>query len=924
MTVVRSAKNVRRTLPATLTGGRLAAPALAFVLLALTAATLHSQSAAPSLTATILYPANGAIGVDLSLPIQWTTVQNAQAYYLYVGTTVGEKDLVNTGEIQTTSYSMANLPPGVAYARIWVKAAGEWRYTDSTFTVTPLSYVTYPGNGSIVTDLSQPLRWTTVANAQAYYLYVGSTPGAKDLINTGEIQATSYSIANLPLGVAYARMWVRVAGTWYYRDTSFTVSPNAYLTYPGAGATLVDMSQPFRWNSVPNAQAYYLYVGTTIGARDLVNTGEIQATSTAMPHLPPGVAYARLWVRVAGAWRYTDSSFTVPAISYITYPASGATVTDLSVPLQWTTVAGAQAYYLYVGTTPGAKDLVNTGEVLRTSQSISGLPRGLTVYARLHTKAGNVWRYVDVTFTTSPAVATLTQPNAGASNVDLTKPFTWTAVTGAQAYYLYVGTSIGTNNVVNSGELQQTSYTARSTWTGTPAASVAWDQPTDSPWISGFAMSVDGTRIDLGLPYPVPCSDPADFNWCYRTPLPPMSPGSHQIQVSAYNENGESSGVAATLTTPDSLLYVRLWTKLAGVWYYVDSSFSAATLAAQFISPAFAASNVDVTQPLRWTAVPGADLYSLRIGLAPGGNDLLDVANLQTTSYRAAGLSSLSIDRRVFGRLGTRVQGVWRYTETTFGVMPLATLTIPSNGQIDVPLSTTFYWSAAAVTPQAYYLYVGTSLGAKDIVDSGERLAQSYTATNLPAERTLYARLWTKIAGVWRYVDSQFTTERDPRICPCSLWPLSTTPGRMDPERRAVELGMRFTSSVNGSVTGIRFYKYALNTGPHVGNLWTANGVWLGTVTFTNETESGWQQATLPVPVAITANTTYIVSYHTTTGSYASTIDGFVGGRTRGPLHAEPSGSTFGNGVHRYAETSGFPDQPWYENYWVDLIFMPQ
>jgi hypothetical protein len=243
---------------------------------------------------------------------------------------------------------------------------------------------------------------------------------------------------------------------------------------------------------------------------------------------------------------------------------------------------------------------------------------------------------------------------------------------------------------------------------------------------------------------------------------------------------------------------------------------------------------------------------------------------------------------------------------------------------MEVPLSTTFYWSAAAVPPQAYYLYVGTSPGAKDVVDSGERLAQSYTAAHLPAERTLYARLWTKIAGVWRYVDSQFTTERDPSMCPCSLWTLSTTPGPMDPERRAVELGMRFKSDVNGQVTGIRFYKYAINTGPHVGNLWTADGALLGTVTFTNETGSGWQQAMLPAPVSITANTTYIVSYHTTTGSYASTIDGFASGRTRGPLHAEPSGGPFGNGVHHYGETSGFPDQPWFENYWVDLIFMPQ
>ena len=35
---------------------------------------------------------------------------------------------------------------------------------------------------------------------------------------------------------------------------------------------------------------------------------------------------------------------------------------------------------------------------------------------------------------------------------------------------------------------------------------------------------------------------------------------------------------------------------------------------------------------------------------------------------------------------------------------------------------------------------------------------------------------------------------------------------------------MKFTADVNGSITGIRFYKGAGNTGTHIGNLWTASG----------------------------------------------------------------------------------------------------
>jgi len=55
-----------------------------------------------------------------------------------------------------------------------------------------------------------------------------------------------------------------------------------------------------------------------------------------------------------------------------------------------------------------------------------------------------------------------------------------------------------------------------------------------------------------------------------------------------------------------------------------------------------------------------------------------------------------------------------------------------------------------------------------------------------------------------------------------------------DPDTQAVELGVRFSSDVSGSVTDLRFYKGTSNTGIHTGSLWTAGGTRLATATFTN------------------------------------------------------------------------------------------
>ncbi|MET0991558.1 MAG: DUF4082 domain-containing protein, partial [Lacisediminihabitans sp.] len=87
----------------------------------------------------------------------------------------------------------------------------------------------------------------------------------------------------------------------------------------------------------------------------------------------------------------------------------------------------------------------------------------------------------------------------------------------------------------------------------------------------------------------------------------------------------------------------------------------------------------------------------------------------------------------------------------------------------------------------------------------------------------------------------------------------------------AVELGLRFTPVADGFVSGVRFYKSAANTGVHTGSLWSSAGVRLATATFSNETASGWQTVSFPSSVAVTAGTTYTISYHAPQGHYAAT-----------------------------------------------------
>jgi Domain of unknown function (DUF4082)/Cadherin-like domain/Bacterial Ig domain len=151
-----------------------------------------------------------------------------------------------------------------------------------------------------------------------------------------------------------------------------------------------------------------------------------------------------------------------------------------------------------------------------------------------------------------------------------------------------------------------------------------------------------------------------------------------------------------------------------------------------------------------------------------------------------------------------------------------------------------------------------------------------------------------------------------------SLFGTNATPSTPDSgDTSSIEVGVEFTASVNGVITGIRFYKGASNTGPHVADLWSSTGTLLATATFTNETASGWQEVNFSTPVAVTAGTTYVASYHTN-GDYSASTNYFTSPITNGELTALGTG----NGVYAYGSGSVFPTATYKStNYWVDVVF---
>jgi hypothetical protein len=96
----------------------------------------------------------------------------------------------------------------------------------------------------------------------------------------------------------------------------------------------------------------------------------------------------------------------------------------------------------------------------------------------------------------------------------------------------------------------------------------------------------------------------------------------------------------------------------------------------------------------------------------------------------------------------------------------------------------------------------------------------------------------------------------------------------------------------------------------------------LATVTFTNETASGWQQANLATPIAITAGTGYVASCYFQSQHFSVDFSYFAGqSHDQAPLHALADGVAGPNG-NFLDNASGFPTEgAGGANFWIDVVF---
>ena len=829
-----------------------------------------------------------------------------------------------------------------------------WMYLDDVTLTQPAVPAAPTGVTAVAGSGSATLSWSAPTNTGGSAItsytvtpYIGTTAQTPRTV-TGSPPATTTTVTGLTNGTAYT---FRVSATNATGTSAQSTASNAVTPSPlpgaptGVTAEAANASATVSWSAPTNTGGSAItsytvtpYIGATAQTPRTV-TGSPPATTTTVTGLANGTAYS---FRVSA----TNASGTGPesaasgAVTPTTVPGSPTAVTasagDASATVSWTAPdpggSAITSYTVtpYIGTTAQTPGTVTGANPVPTMTTVTGLANGTAYTFRVSaTNASGPGPESAPSGAVTPAAAAAPSvsgvtPVSGATGVATsvapTATFSEAVVPGSVSFTV---TGAGGASVAGSVSFNGANTVA----TFTPSAAL-------SAGVT-YTATVSGAQNGSGVSMTGP------FTWSFTTaaavtcPCSVWGPGAPAGAVEASDASPANLGVQFRASTGGFVTGVRFYKTAGNTGSHVGSLWSSTgTLLATgtfggesatgwqtltFSSP------VAVTAGTTYVASyhTGVGRYALTTsGLASA------VTNGPLTALAGGGVYAYG-SGNAFPSNSWNASNYWVdvvYTQTAPPSAPSVSGVTPVSGATGVATSVapTATFSEAVVPGSVSFTVTGAGGAsvAGSVSFNGANTVATFTpSAALSAGVTYTATVSGAQNGSGVSMTGPFTwsfTTAAAVTCPCSVWGPGAPAGAVEAsDASPANLGVQFRASTGGFVTGVRFYKTAGNTGSHVGSLWSSTGTLLATGTFGGESATGWQTLTFSSPVAVTAGTTYVASYHTGVGRYALTTSGLASAVTNGPLTA-----LAGGGVYAYGSGNAFPSNSWNaSNYWVDVVY---
>ena len=362
-------------------------------------------------------------------------------------------------------YTRSNCPEdceSLATLGSWTVQAGAPPPVQPAVLTSPTPSSTLPGTGAT-------FAWTAGSGVSNYSLQVGTYPGANNISNQSTA-ALSLNVLGLPTNGA--TVYVRLSswdGTQWLPPNSYTFTANTPLVpvqiiSPVPGSIITNPSPTIQVTSGVNVGGTWLQTGREAGsgeAYEYISSGKdlgVPAVALAAPQIFVTVNSA-----FQGGWLAQSAVYGTPAggaptarASRVIAPVAGAVLSNY-VTIQWDAGVGVSKVRFTAGTEAGWNNLADQESYVGNYSTALFVPAtGRRVFITLWSLIGNSWQsstsFYDtynqnatVTVTTAPAQ--LLAPAAPLASSTYT--FQWTPGTGANLYWLAVGSTVDGNDYYN-------------------------------------------------------------------------------------------------------------------------------------------------------------------------------------------------------------------------------------------------------------------------------------------------------------------------------------------------------------------------------------------------------------------------------------------------------------------------------------------
>jgi subtilisin family serine protease len=644
-------------------------------------------------------PAAGSTIDTRQVQFKWkANGATVQKWELWVGTAMGKSDIYDGPKVdpavRSKTVDCIPLDGETVYARLRFKIRDKWWYIDYAYATAagtaPAMVSPSPG---VLDDNMASFEWNAGDFCvEAWKLWVGSTAGGKDLYDSGTLPGAdrSHTVKGLPYdgSIIYVRLKYKIAGSWQNINATYT-APSWSIGITTINPTPL-MSQftsrdiEFNWaDSGGKVTKWRLCIGDKAGDTDYYDSGSLdkltlQATATRLPR-DGRKLYVRLKFKLHGIWEYADYQYkAVDKLPKITDPEPGDTLDDYSVTFVWNDAGhDVQRWRLLIGSAPGLSNYHDSGSLDQAvlSDTCDVLPTdGSKVHVRLKYKKGGVWKYRDYKYTAVMRVPAMDTPAPGSTLPNTSQEFTWQDNNAyVRNYKLWVGSSMGDDDIYDSGTLS-----------GTTTSDTATKLPFDGSTVyvrlkykSGvkwkyvdYQYTVADTAPEITGPASPLVHSRVTVTWQTRGATVQsyrLLVGKQKGQDDYFNSGklpGSTPGSEVRqLPINGRTLWVRLEYRVNGVWYHRDYKFKAVTWNLELYSPVPESrlTSSDVTFYWRDNGAP-VDKWKLKVGTSVGSSNKFE--SIYKENYTQQFVSGLPTNgKKIYVRIQAKCNGDVHYKD---------------------------------------------------------------------------------------------------------------------------------------------------------------------------------------------------------------------------------------------------------------------